>query len=143
MTSKFTANQFTPTEWSTAEDKARFANHFLKFLDRGFPRTLFQKWFYNQLRNTFGHIAHFDIHGFWSEFFETTEGKVRFLKITVNPPLGFCGDPAYTYSDVERAISEKVKVGNYLQEWKRKLDEETETAERSQLARLKEKYEKA
>ena len=142
MKTWFTAVQFTPTQWDTAEGKAKFATHFMRFLESEFKQTLFQKWFYRKLSNTFGHIAHFDIHGFWSEFFETTRDKVKFLKQTIQPWTGFAGDPAYTYSDVERAIAEQVQASGYLAQWETRLEGEVESAERSQLAHLKSKYEK-
>lgn len=61
----FTANQFTATKWESAEQKAKFANHFVRFVKSGFKPTLFYSWFYKRLSMTFGHIAHFNRQGFW------------------------------------------------------------------------------
>ena len=34
-------DQFTPTKWSTAKEKASFANDLLAFIMSGFPKTKF------------------------------------------------------------------------------------------------------
>jgi len=137
----FNASQFTPTEWDTAQDKVKFANHFIRFLDSGFKKTLFQKWFYKRLSMTFGHIAHYDQMGFWSEFFESLSGRVRFLEITLQHPC--YGSPTHTYCDVERAIQEVVRERKYLEEARAALAAGVEKAERAELTRLKDKYEGA
>lgn len=141
MKTYFAASQFTPTQWSTAADKAKFGDHFMRFVESGFKESLFQKWFYQRLMNTFGHIAHYNQSGFWETFFTTTADKVNFLKQTINPWTGFGRSPEFTYSDVERAIAERVQAGGYLGEWEIKLEQETEGLERGELARLKTKYE--
>ena len=94
--------------------------------------------FYRRLSNTFGHIAHYNRGGFWAEFFTTTADKVRFLEQTLLHPC--YGDPAWTYSDVERALQEWLRACGLLDRYRQKLAEETEAAERSELARLQEKY---
>jgi hypothetical protein len=55
----FSLSQFIPTEWSTAEEKARFGNALLHFIDSGFTRNLFTDRLYSRLSNCFGHIAHY------------------------------------------------------------------------------------
>lgn len=103
MTKKpFNASQFTATDFYTDEDKARFANHFIKFVLSGFRRTMFYKWFYKQLSNCFGHIAHYNIDGFYAHFFKNPEDMLRFIEHTRDCVA--VGDPHYTFSDVERAI---------------------------------------
>ena len=103
----FTAEQFTPTKFDTAEDKAKFANHFVRFVESDFKSTLFPKWFYTRLSMTFGHIAHYNQSGFYSEFFESTMDKVRFLEQT--RLAGCYGSPEHTYCDVERVIVKWVR----------------------------------
>ena len=55
----FLPSDFVPTKFSTSTDKAAFGNTFLHFIDSDWKETLFTKTFYNQLSNTFGHIAHY------------------------------------------------------------------------------------
>lgn len=93
---------YTATEWDTVEDKVKFEKHFKRFVMSGFKRTLFYKWFYIQLSMTFGHIAHYNKSGFYDHFFTTANGKREFLAQCYQHPC--YGDPAYTYSDVEKTI---------------------------------------
>jgi hypothetical protein len=55
----FSAGEFTPTEFSTAQDKAAFGNHFFRFIEAEWKESIFTKGFYNRLSNCFGHIAHY------------------------------------------------------------------------------------
>jgi hypothetical protein len=98
----FDAAQFQPTKWDTADDKAWFANQFVKFVESGFDQRHFTDRFYRRLSNTFGHIAHYNRLGFWETYFTTPAGRLRFLEIALLHPC--YGDPTWTYSDVERAI---------------------------------------
>ena len=107
---KFTAEQFTPTEWDTTEQKAKFANQFTKFVSNGFQLKHFPKWFYERLSNTFGHIAHYNLAGFYSTFFETTEGKIRFVSMCLTG--GGYGSPEHTYCDVEKALKHWLRETN-------------------------------
>lgn len=99
----FHASQFTPTQWDTAEQKAKFANHLVRFIESGYKKSLFYDWFYKRLSTTFGHIAHYNRLTFYSRFFEggVTE-RVEFGHSLLTG--GGYGDPAWTYSDVERMM---------------------------------------
>jgi hypothetical protein len=100
----FKASQFTPTQHTTATEKARFANHFVRFCEADFPEQLFHRWFYSQLSNCFGHIAHFDHAGFYRQWFGSKERQLDFLRHT---SLSFVlGQPDYGFSDVEKALIE-------------------------------------
>ena len=137
-TPPFREGEFTPTEFSSPVDRAWFANHLLRFIAEDFPPILFTKRFYNRLSMTFGHIAHTNMHGFWGVFFEELPGKIRFLERTVRWPCH--GDPAFTYSDVERALQSWLLQNGVLAKYEQRLAQETEAAELAELARLKEKY---
>lgn len=50
----FSPSQFIPTKWSTAEDKARFGNALLHFVDSCFARSLFTDRLYGRLFNEMG-----------------------------------------------------------------------------------------
>jgi hypothetical protein len=134
----FNASQFTPTQWDTAQDKAHFANQFVRFVHGQFAAKLFTDSFYRRLCQTFGHIAHYNRGGFWDEFFTSTKDIVRFLEQTVAHPC--YGDPAWTYSDVERALQSWLLLEGVLNRYRDKLANEMEMRERAEYQRLQQKY---
>jgi|HubBroStandDraft_6_1064221.scaffolds.fasta_scaffold189637_3 hypothetical protein len=138
-TAAFTPDQFTPTQWDTASDKARFANQFVRFVTRGFKRSDFPKWFYNRLSNTFGHIAHYNQHGFFGQFFTNDSGKLEFINQTLEWP--YDGDASFTYSDVERLLKTWLRASGIPQQIEQNRQQSIERAERAILQRLKAKYE--
>ena len=130
--------QFTPTQWNTSLDKAAFAKQFVCFVKSEFAAKHFTKKFYRRLSQIFGHIAHYNRDGFWNEFFTNTANRVRFLQQTMQWPC--YGDPAWTYSDVERALQEWLRTDQTLERYRQRLTEEIEAAERAELDRLQAKY---
>lgn len=141
MKENFTADQFTATQWDSASQKAKFANHFVRFVNSGFKASLFYDWFYKRLSMTFGHIAHYDRNGFYAEWFMHDVCHAEFIKHTLRHPC--YGDPTFTYSDVEKALQHWLIENKVLEQMQAKRDQVIETAERAELARLKEKYEGA
>ena len=134
----FTADQFTPTRWDSAEEKARFARRLIRLVESGFAERDFPQALYRRLSSCFGHIAHYNRRGFYEEFFTATEGKVRFLRMTL-AHSGW-GDPGFTYSDVERALRSWLHQNGVLGRYERRLAVEQEAGERAELARLQAKY---
>lgn len=134
----FTAADFTATKWDTSEDKAHFANNFCRFVAADFKTTMFTEKMYRRLVMTFGHIAHSSRQGFLAEFFEDLRGKVAFLEQTMmwHP----CGDPAWTYSDVERAVLQRLRACDLLTAYRHLRAVEVEGVERELLRRLQAKY---
>jgi hypothetical protein len=138
MIKHYSASEFTPTQWDTAQDKAHFANQFVRFVHGQFNARFFTDRFYRRLSMTFGHIAHYNRGGFWAEFFTSTEDIVRFLEQTVAHPC--YGDPEWTYSDVERALQSWLSRARVLKCYQDKLATETESKERAEYQRLQQKY---
>ena len=68
---------------------------------------MFTKTFYNRLSNCFGHIAHYDLHGFYGTWFAHDALRLSFLQHTLS--FSCYGDPAFTFSDVERAIKAELR----------------------------------
>jgi hypothetical protein len=134
----FDPSQFTPTQWSTAEEKASFAKQFVRFVESDFAAKHFTDRFYRRLSNTFGHIANYNRGGFWATFFTTTADKVQFLEQTLQHPC--YGDPVWTFSDIERALQAWLRADGTLERYQQRLAEETEAAERAELSRLQKKY---
>lgn len=129
---------FIATQWSTQADKAAFGNTLLHFIDSGFKRTLFTKKFYQRLSMTFGHIAHTNQIGFWEEWFVEDADRVRFLEHLLRWPC--YGDPAFTFSDVERALQREIHRRNYLCRFQSIADVNLRAKEVSMLETLEAKY---
>jgi hypothetical protein len=134
----FTATEFTPTQWASAEDKAKFANALMKFIANEFPRGSFTRSLYQRLSNTFGHIAHGSLDGFYGAFFERDLDKVVFLEQTLSWP--HFGDPTFTFSDVERAVKRRLRAAKAIDIFRLLEADATRRRELATLARLQEKY---
>ena len=135
---RFQPDEFTATQWDGAEVKAKFANDLCRFMAADFKETLFSKDLYRRLSMCWGHIAHYDRNGFFSEFFRDLRGKVDFLDQTL--AWRCFGDPAYTFSDVERAVNARLRSCNLLAAYRALRAAEVESAEREMLRRLQQKY---
>ena len=134
----FTASQFVPTQWSSAADKAAFGNTFLHFIESACKRSLFTKGFYQRLSNCFGHIAHYDIHGFYETWFTCDKDRLEFLKHAIEWPC--FGDPKFTFSDVERALRQQIRSRNYVALYEVRAGEELRATEMTILQSLEAKY---
>lgn len=131
----FTAAQFKPTEWDDGVAKARFANHFVRFVRSGFQRTMFQEWFYKRLSSCFRHIAHYNRHGFYETWFSSAKRQYAFIENALHFPC--YGDPAYTYSDVERALQGWLREDDTIARLHLSaLQEQRSNAQRTALAAL-------
>ena len=135
---RFQSEPFTATKWSTAEDKAKFANQLMAFIAADFPENKFTNAFYDRLHNCFMFIAHTDKQGFIATFFTCTEDKLVFLKLIATSPC--YGSPEFTFSDVEKAVSAEVRSMGYVELYRARLGREKETQERADLAKLRAKY---
>jgi hypothetical protein len=134
----FVASQFFPTEWSSAADKAAFGNTFLHFVESEWKQTLFTKGFYQRLSNCFGHIAHYDIHGFYGTWFTCDKDRLEFLRNASKWPC--YGDPKFTFSDVEQALRQQIRGRNYVALYQVRAAEELRNAEMTILRSLEAKY---
>ena len=136
---KLAAGSLIATKWSTTEEKAKFGNHLLRFISEDHPPNLWTNIFYNRLSMTFSNIAHTNKLGFWETFFENTADYVQFLQNIATHP--FWGDPAYTYSDIEKVARARVIKSGVIA-WKEKvLAAERRNRELVELTRLKSIYE--
>jgi len=134
----FPLDEFTPTKFSTAADKAEFGNHFLRFIETEWAQALFTKDFYHRLSMCFGHIARCDRATFYETWFTTDHDRLRFLEKALKWPCW--GDPEYTFSDVERAIQQEVRKRNFLARYQLRVAEAERASEMETLRRLETKY---
>lgn len=70
---------FKDEEFMTAVEKARVLRAWERFLKSGLARTQFTKALYKHLTLHCGFIAHYNLHGFYSVYFEEGHTKARFL----------------------------------------------------------------
>ncbi len=132
---------FKATKWDTAEVKVKFGNHLLRFIAEDYPKFLWTNVFYNRLALTFSNIAHYNSHGFWITFFESTTDHIQFLRNIARHPCW--GDPEFTYSDIERAVRARVIKSGIIPWKERILAEERKNMDLRELARLKLLYEQS
>jgi len=138
MASRFKASDFTPTKYETAADKVKFAETFVRFVEGGFEDKAFSKVFYLKLSHCFGHIAHTHREGFYAAWFTTTKDRLCFLENCVQ--WRPCGQPEFTFCDVESRLAAWVASERWCEKLSEQLAAETEKAERAELARLQAKY---
>ena len=107
--SEFQMEDFTSTKWVTTEEKAKIANKMTKFILGGFQQGSFTTAIYKQLCNMFGHIAHYNILGFYEEWFSDIKACRDWAEHITGNWLSGMGDPKYTWSDVEKALIQWTK----------------------------------
>ncbi len=132
------AKDFTPTKFRPAAAKSWFVEHCTRFVSADFPRHQFTQRFYGQLMNCFGLIAHYDQHGFRTEYFTSNAGKVEFLQQVVSHPC--YGDPCHSFSDAEREIVRRLRRTDVLGFYQQRLCAEQGAADHAELARLMAKH---
>lgn len=135
---KFDPSQFMPTQWDTSQDKCDFADKLSRFIERGFPSTMWTKSLYHRLSNMFGHIAHYDKQGFWDTWFADTPLQAQFLENMLEHTA--YGDPTWTWSDVEQALQRWLQATELAQKLQVKAMEERKEIEMILLRTLAAKY---
>jgi hypothetical protein len=132
-------DKYTATQWNTAADKEKFVKQFKAFVTKDFPETAFNKQFYNRMSMMRGHIAHYNQAGFYATWFDTSERRADFLR---HWTVGVIyGDPAYTWSDVEKVLQAWLQEHQEYEEKQRQQHYAIcEDIERKELRRLSAKY---
>ncbi len=140
----YAADQFTATSHATAADKAAALDALVRFIGGGYRRTLFTQRVYHTLsRQLLGHIAHFSREGFYAVWFSTPERQLDWLVYAeAGGEYGLLpdGDPACTWSDVERQLRTFIRDRRLIPAAQAVVDGRIEASERRELARLIEKY---
>ncbi len=133
----FTAAEFSPTQWDSAEDKAKFANALMKFIAGDFPRQSFTKSLYRRLSNTFGHIAHCDLEGFYGVFFNVTPTK---LSSSTRPCAGPTSATPPSRIPTSSGVKRRLSAANVIEGFRMREADAVRRRELATLARLEEKY---
>lgn len=135
------ASFFTPTEFSSAEEKAKFFNKLMRFIASDFQQSLFTKFVYNHTHIHMGFIAHYSIHGFWEEYFLNTSGKITFLENLAGDHVCVYGNPHYTFCDVHRMVIERLQTAEIINLYKQRLAFETLQTKRALYESLRREFE--
>ena len=137
---EFTAKDFTTTNFATAEDKAKWANKFTKFILGGFQRNLVKKEVYKQLYHMFGHCAEYELDGFYYTWFEDTYKCLHWVETVTTTWLAGIGQPQFTWSDVEIKLVQWIRDNSIHDQVAGYLQAETEQRERATLKVLQNRY---
>ena len=81
---------FTDVQFMTAKEKGLVLKNWKTFLQHGLKKEHFTKRLYNHLHLHCGFIAHYNIHGFYSTYFEAGQDTERFFQ-------HFCSYSAQNY----------------------------------------------
>jgi hypothetical protein len=73
-------NGFKDEEFLSASEKEKTFSDWTRFLKNGLQRQDFTKRLYNHLHLHCGFIAHYNIHGFFEEYFLSGDDSIRFLE---------------------------------------------------------------
>lgn len=137
---EFRGEDFTPTQWATAEEKAKTAHKLTKFILGGFGQAAFSKGMYQRLSNMFGHIAHYDINGFYSTWFADFKSCRDWAEHITGSWLSGIGDPRFTWSDVETALIQWIKDNEIAEQLDELYRLDTEQKELALLHTLQRKH---
>ena len=114
---------------------AKVVRDFERFAASGYKKSLFTKDLYHELSMCFGFIAHFNRDGFYEARFGRLSDRAETLLVMGVETM------SWQLSPLEAALRELVVDKRLLVQASEALAIETETMERTELARLKAKYE--
>jgi len=66
---KITKEQFKDVKFLSQQEKYIIAKHFKRFVENGFKREDFNNRLYEHIHTSCGFIAHYNINGFYHEYF--------------------------------------------------------------------------
>jgi hypothetical protein len=127
----------------TAHDKALWLTQFKRFVQSGFSRGNFTKRLYDGLHvSMFGHIAEYNIHGFYEVWFSGPEERARWVHY-VNRGGAFglhSEDRKDCWGDIERACLFWLQESGMTTAIIKAAGEKVRSDELAILAALKAKY---
>jgi hypothetical protein len=137
----FTAADFTATKFVAPEEKAKIANKLTRFILGGFKQGSFSQAMYSRLSNMFGHIAHYNINGFYETWFSDPQERFKWAEYVLRGgAYGCVGSPAHTWSDVEKALMVWMRDNHIAEQLETIYRAEVEASELALLRSLQAKY---
>lgn len=104
---------FTDVEFMTAKEKELVLKNWKMFLKHGLQKQHFTRRLYEHLHLHCGYIANFNIHGFYSTYFEAGQDTERFFEHFCTYTVGHYGANT-DYDDINaamRQVYEEFKTG--------------------------------
>jgi len=109
--------RFESVKYMTDLEKAKIYINFVKFLNNHFKYTLWKKNLYNHFYQHCGFIAHYNIHGFYGEYFETAANFHFNVNGFENPMYECAGNlnqkSSLSHREQFYAIYEELNKGGY------------------------------
>jgi hypothetical protein len=137
----FTEADFTTTKFATAEEKAKIANKLTRFILGGFKQGSFSQAIYTRLSNMFGHIAHYNLHGFYETWFSGSKERFEWAEYALRGgTYGSVGSLAHTWSDVEKVLMGWIRDNHIAEQLEAIYRVEVEAHELALLRSLQAKY---
>ena len=90
---------FRDAEFMTAQEKHALLKQWVVFLKNGLKKAHFSKRIYDHLHLHCGFIAHYNIHGFYSTYFESRADTQKFFDFLFNYPY-----TPHEYEDINHAM---------------------------------------
>lgn len=100
-------NQFTDSPYMTAQEKTKVLKAWTRFLKGGLQKKDFTAALYEHLIQHCSFIAHFNLQGFYSTYFENGQDTVRFLNqftTGISAEYGMTYWLNGDYADINRAM---------------------------------------
>jgi hypothetical protein len=104
---KTTIEQFKDADFLTADEKYKISKHFARFVKNGFQRKDFVKRTYEHLHLHCGFIAHYNIDGFYQEYFNGNDADLQLFKSTLESNTDY--EP---YADINKVMVEILQGAN-------------------------------
>lgn len=98
------SNLFADAQYMTAREKVLVLKNWRSFLKHGLKKEHFTKRLYQHLHLHCGFIAHYNIHGFYSTYFEAGQDTQKFFETLCSNINGIYGSGEY--HDLDAAMLE-------------------------------------
>ncbi len=136
---------FTDTEFMTAKEKAKVLKQWRTFLAHGCQRRHFTKALYHHLTQHCGFHAHYNLDGFYIDYFDTGADRARFLSqfddrdgpprsVELFDTFWVKGDCKGSYEDINQAMIQATRP--HLDRLLDEADKRQLRADLTQAARL-------
>lgn len=111
---------FRDTPFDTAAEKHKVFKDLKRFIETGMPKERFTKKLYQHLSLHFGHIAHYNLDGFYETWFQTPKNQLDFLKKHRDEEIG---SPDNAWNDVRMALAQWLKEKEIIGELEQTIRE--------------------